>query len=63
MEGKLFGDVPFSEWKARLDSGGGTVVTRAEDASDLSPYRRSIEMLGVEGDVVDQKTIGGAKVF
>ena len=60
---KLFSDVSFSEWKAKLDSGGGTVVTRAKDESDLGLYRRSIEMLGVEVDVVDQKTIGGAKVF
>ena len=59
----LFRDRSFSEWKAKLDSGGGTVVTRAEHESDLDPYRRSLEMLGAEVDVVDQKTIGGAKVF
>jgi len=60
---QLFRDVSFSEWKAKLDSGGGTVVMRSEKEADLEPYRRSIEMLGAEVDVIDQKTIGGADVF
>jgi hypothetical protein len=60
---QLFREVSFSVWKARLDSGGGTVVMRSENREDLEPYRRSIEVLGAEVEVVDQKTIGGAKVF
>jgi hypothetical protein len=59
----LFSNTSFSEWKAKLDSGGRTVVTRAETESDLDRYRRSIEMLGADVDVIDQKTIGGAKVY
>lgn len=60
---QLFRQRSFSEWKSKLDSGGGTVVMRAEDEAELEPYRRSIEMLGAETEIVDQKTIGGAKVF
>lgn len=60
---QLFRNSSFSEWKAKLDSGGGTVVMRSDDERDLEPYRRSIEMLGAKTDIVDQKTIGGAKVF
>lgn len=60
---QLFRQSSFSEWKAKLDSGGGTVVMRSENEDDLKPYRRSIEMLGAETEIVDQKTIGGAKVY
>ena len=60
---QLFRQTSFSEWKTKLDSGGGTVVMRSEHESDLEPYRRSIEMVGAEVEVVDQKTIGGSKVF
>ena len=60
---QLFRQKSFSEWKAKLDSGGRTVVMRAESETELEPYRRSIEMLGAETEVVDQKTIGGSKVF
>jgi len=60
---QLFRQTSFSEWKSKLDSGGGTVVMRSEHESDLEPYRRSIEMAGADVEVVDQKTIGGAKVF
>jgi hypothetical protein len=60
---QLFRAVPFGEWKNRLDSGGLTVVMRADDESDFEPYRRSIEMLGCTTEVLEQKTLGGAKVF
>jgi hypothetical protein len=60
---QLFREVPFSEWKTRLDSGGGTVVMRADTEAELTSYRRSIEMLGGQADILDQKTIGGAQVF
>lgn len=60
---QLFRQVSFSEWKTKLDSGGRTVVMRSEHEAELEPYRRSLEMLGAETEVVDQKTIGGAKVF
>ena len=60
---QLFRQVSFSEWKSKLDSGGRTVVMRSENESDFEPYRRSLEMLGAETEVVDQKTSGGAKVF
>jgi chaperonin GroEL (HSP60 family) len=60
---QLFGEVSFSEWKAKLDSGAGTVVMRAENEDELEPVKRSIEMLGAQVDVVDQKDIGGAKLF
>jgi hypothetical protein len=60
---QLFRNVSFSEWKAKLDSGGRTVVMRADDTEEFEPYRRSLEMLGAEVEVVEQKTIGGAKVF
>ena len=42
---------------------GGTVVMRSDNEEDLEPYRRSIEMFGAKTEIVDQKTIGGAKVF
>ena len=60
---QLFRQVSFSEWKAKLDSGGRTVVLRSDDEKELEPFKRSLEMLGVELEVVDQKTIGGAKVY
>lgn len=60
---QLFPTTPFSEWKAKLDAGGHTVIMRSDDESQFEPYRRSIEMLGAETDVIDQKTIGGAKVY
>jgi hypothetical protein len=60
---QLFGEVSFSEWKAKLDSGGGTVVMRAENEDELEPVKQSIETLGAEVEVIDQKTLGGAKVF
>ena len=60
---QLFGEVSFSEWKSKLESGGGTIVMRAENEGELEPVKRSIEMLGAEVEVVEQKTLGGAKVF
>lgn len=60
---QLFREMSFSEWKSKLDSGGETVVMRSGDESEFDPYRRSLEMLGVETEVIDQKVIGGAKVF
>ena len=60
---QLFGEVPFSEWKSKLDSGGDTVVMRSENETDFDPYRRSIEMLGAETELIEQKVLGGARVF
>jgi hypothetical protein len=60
---QLFPNTSFSRWKTKLDAGGHTVVMRSDNESDFEPYRRSIEMLGAETDVIDQKTIGGAKVY
>ena len=60
---QLFREVSFSDWKSKLDSGGETVVMRSDDESEFGPYRRSLEMLGVETEVIDQKILGGAKVF
>lgn len=59
----LFSEVPFSEWKSKLDSGGETVVMRSENDADFDPYRRSLEMLGAETEVIEQKILGGARVF
>jgi hypothetical protein len=60
---QLFNEVPFSEWKSKLDSGGDTVVMRSENEADFDPYRRSLEMLGAETAVIEQKVLGGAKVY
>jgi hypothetical protein len=60
---QLFKEVPFSEWKSKLDSGGATVVMRSDNEADFDPYRRSLEMLGAETDVIEQKVLGGAKVY
>lgn len=60
---QLFNEVPFSEWKSKLDSGGETVVMRSENEADFAPYRRSLEMLGADTEVIEQKILGGAKVF
>jgi hypothetical protein len=60
---QLFPDVPFSEWKSKLDAGGHTVVMRSENEEDFDPYRRSLEMLGAETEILEQKILGGAKVF
>jgi len=60
---QLFSETPFSEWKTKLDSGGDTVVMRSENEADFDPYRRSLEMLGAQTDVIAQKILGGAKVF
>lgn len=60
---QLFREVPFGEWKSKLDSGGDTVVMRSEDEAEFEQYRRSLEMLGAETGVIEQKTLGGAKVF
>jgi len=60
---QLFPQRSFSEWKTKLDAGGPTVVMRSEDESEFDPFRRSIEMFGAETAIIDQKTIGGAKVY
>ena len=60
---QLFNAVPFSEWKSKLDSGGNTVVMRSENEADFEPYRRSLEMLGAETEVIDQKVLGGANLY
>jgi hypothetical protein len=60
---QLFRESSFSDWKTKLDSGRRTVVMRSDNEADLEPYRRSIEMQGAETEIVDQKTIGGAKVY
>ena len=36
---------------------------RSENEADFDPYRRSLEMLGAETDVIEQKVLGGAKVY
>ena len=36
---------------------------RSEDEADFAQYRKSLEMLGAETEVIDQKTIGGSKVY
>jgi hypothetical protein len=60
---QLYPEGSFGDWKTKLDTGGHTVVMRSDDPSDFDPYRRSIEMLGAETEVLEQKVIGGAKVF
>lgn len=60
---QLFREVPFSDWKTKLDSGSDTVVMRSSNEADFDQYRRSLEMLGAETEVIEQKIIGGAKVF
>jgi hypothetical protein len=60
---QLFREVSFSVWKSKLEEGGRTVVMRSDNEKDLEPYKRSLETLGAELEVVEQKTIGGAKVF
>ena len=60
---QLFPETSFSEWKSKLDAGGHTVVMRSEDEAEFEQYRRSIEMLGPETEVIEQKVLGGAKVF
>lgn len=60
---QLFREVPFSDWKTKLDSGGDTVVMRSENEEDFEQYRRSLEMLGAETEIREQKILGGAKVF
>jgi hypothetical protein len=60
---QLFREVSFSVWKAKLEEGGRTVVMRAENEEELEPYKRSLEPLGAELEVVEQTTIGGAKLY
>ena len=60
---QLFRELSFGEWKSKLDAGGDTVVMRSEDEADFDPYRRSLEMLGVETEIRDQKILGGARVY
>jgi len=60
---QLFREVPFSDWKTKLDSGGDTVVMRSENEEDFEQYRRSLEMLGAETEIREQKILGGAKVY
>ncbi len=59
---QLFRNVPFAEWKSRLDS-GNTVVFRSESMAAIDSYKDSLELVGATVEVVAQKSIGGAKVF
>ncbi|MCD4750461.1 MAG: hypothetical protein K8R59_13910 [Thermoanaerobaculales bacterium] len=60
---RLFPAKPFARWKASLDGGGATVVMRADSMASLEAFKESLEMLGAAVEVVDQRTMGGAKVF
>ena len=60
---QMFRNVSFSEWKSKLDSGGATVVLRSDNMGAVEAYKRSLEMVGAEMEIVDQKTVGGTRVF
>jgi len=61
--GELFPGTPFTEWKAKIDKGEPLVLLRADTRDDLDKYKKDLDAIGAPSEIVEQKSIGGARIF
>ena len=59
----LWPDTPFAQWKEKMDSGETVVLKRAETPVELNPIKKELDAIGAPVTIVEQKSIGGARVF
>ena len=59
----LWPDTPFAQWKEKVDSGETIVLKRAETSAELTPIKKELDAIGASATIVEQKSIGGARVF
>lgn len=60
---ELFPKTPIMEWKNQLDKKETLVLMRSDAYADLNQYKKEIDSVCTQADIVEQKTIGRAKIF
>ncbi len=61
--GELWPEQSFAEWKARVDRGETIILIRTDSLAELNRFKEKLDEAGALTDIVEQKSIGGAKVF
>ncbi len=59
----LWPETSFAQWKERVSKGETIILMRADNVIEFDRVRREFEDIGVPLEIVDQKSIGGARVF
>jgi hypothetical protein len=61
--GELWPDQSFAQWKARVERGETIILMRTDSLAELNGFKEKLDEAGALTDIVEQKSIGGAKVF
>jgi hypothetical protein len=61
--GELWPDQSFAQWKARVERGETIILLRTDSMAEITPFKEKLDEAGALTDIVEQKSIGGAKVF
>lgn len=61
--GELWPQQSFAQWKARVDRGETIILMRSDSLAEINPYKQKLDEAGALSDIVEQKSIGGARVF
>jgi hypothetical protein len=59
----LWPETPFAQWKERVSKGETIILMRAENLMEFYSLNRAFGDIGVPLAIVEQKTIGGARVY
>ncbi len=61
--GILWPDTSFAQWKARVERGETIILMRSDSLLEIDRFKKELDEVGALSEIVDQKSIGGAKVF
>jgi hypothetical protein len=59
----LYPETTFVQWKDKVTKGETIILMRAENIIEFDSLKREFDDIGVPLEIVEQKTIGGARVF
>lgn len=61
--GVLWPETQFAQWKAKVESGDSVILLRSDSLLEIGRYKKELDEIGAPVEIVEQKSIGGAKVF
>jgi hypothetical protein len=61
--GLLWPETSFAQWKARVEGGETIILMRSDSLLEISRFKKELDEIGALSEIVEQKSIGGAKVF
>jgi hypothetical protein len=59
----LWPEVPFAQWKARVEGEETIILMRSENFAELDRFKQELDEIGAPVEIVEQKSIGGASVY